>query len=450
MNEAMKDLIAIGTHVIIKKQNYSKVYKVTKNGNLMLGKHQKVHMNEIIGKPYWSTFEMIPNSERKTFDLRLAEKSEEIEETGSWFDLQDRLPSGPDNRFIIDDGTSQKLSKEQIIELQESGTSGKEIVGQLIENSKSFVEKTKYSQEKYIKKKQKKYFRYITVFKTSILGLHEIYFRQDHSKINNIRMDSLAQLLSYSDVQSDGLFVLYDSGSQGLPAAAMLNRIGANNTGTLINLHPGNQPQIAIVQAMNFPKEQAERLISVNVYSFLRLYYQGESSVLSECKLLNDYYINKNIISDESITVLNNTDIEKDDNNLETKSEINLLKRKNDELVNSSPIKKPKWLLETQMAINIIKESKARGLVIVAKEHPLNIINGLLPFLGFSRPFVIYHMYREPLQETYVALKQRQGVINLRLYSNFLRAYQVLPERTHPDILTNDTNGYILTGYLVE
>ena len=106
--------------------------------------------------------------------------------------------------------------------------------------------------------------------------------------------------------------------------------------------------------------------------------------------------------------------------------------------------------METQRAVDLVTNSKARGLAIVAKEHPLNIIIALLPFLGASRPFVIYHMYRESLQETYMVLKQKQNVINLRLFSNFLRSYQVLPDRTHPDILSSDTGGYLLTGYLVQ
>lgn len=498
-----EDVIKAGSYVIVKKQKYSKVYKVSPNGVLMLGKDE-INMQEIIGKRYWTTFEMIPaKGSKRAFTLKA------IQEAESWDDLKNTLSSGFDNRCITDDGTSQKLSKEEILQLQESGKSGKEIIGTLIENSKSFLAKTEYSQEKYIKKKEKKYLRYLVICKPTIVALHEVYFRLDHTRIGGLRMDALSQLLSYSDVQSDGLYMLYDSGSQGLPAASMLHRIGANTTGVLINMHPGNIPQLAIVQAMNFPKEQTDRHITVNIYSFLRLHYQGESALLNdisvtktvstpntsqlesneilnssnnlkqEAKVEDNAEISKvdrsidgntsEIVSNGVLDISNSKDIEnkeidinatvqstdsinecKGSNNEEKVENIQNLKRKSEDPSETVPIKKPKWLMDTQYALDLVKGSKARGLVIVAKEHPLNIIKSLMPFLGASRPFVIFHVYREPLQETYVALKQTQNVVNLRLFSNFLRSYQVLPDRTHPDILTSDTGGYILTGYLVE
>ncbi|XP_017876048.1 tRNA (adenine(58)-N(1))-methyltransferase non-catalytic subunit TRM6 [Ceratina calcarata] len=465
MCEIEEDTIAVGMYVIIKKLNFKKIYKVTANGSLMLGK-DLVEMSAIIGKRFWSTFEMIPTKEgKRAYSLK------EVLEAESLNDLLNELPSGSDNRTIIDDGTSQKLSKEEILQLQESGKTGKEIVGSLIENNKSFLDRTEYSQEKYLKKKEQKYLRYLTVCRPNISSLHDVYFKLDLNKIGGLRMDSLAQLLSYSDVQSDGLHILYDSGSQGLPAAAMLNRIGSNTNGHLINLHPGNVPQAMLVNAMNFPKEQTDRLVNVNIYSFLRLYYQGENAVWNNISNKDhSNWINKvkeskrkkeeedliekpqteeissNVVINESEKVLN------DEVNEEQKTDSGL-KRKFDggnESSDSTPAKKPRWLLDTQRAVELVQGSKARGLTIVCKEHPLNIVTALLPFLGASRPFVIYHAYREPLQEVYVALKQTQNVINLRLFSNFLRSYQILPDRTHPDILTNDTGGYLLTGYLVE
>lgn len=460
--ENADDVITMGTYVIIKKQSYSKVYKVSVNGVITLGKDQ-VEMREIVGKPFWSTFEMMPSqSSNRSFTLKLVKQME------SWDDLKGDS-SGYDNRSITDDSTSQKLSKEEILHLQETAKTGKEIIGSLIENSKSFAAKTEYSQEKYIKKKERKYFRFLTVCRPTVMSLHEVYFRLNPDKIGGLRMDALAQILSYSNVQSDGLHMLYDSGSQGLPAAAMLDRIGANTNGYLINLHPGNVPQSTIVQAMNFPQELKDRYVTVNIYSFLRLYYQGELSVLNSITASKNTLDNKVTQSENSEKVIEeinakvNNDVISNLNtgNIELKAKAdvalitneecaNVLKRKLDKSEDIVPAKKPKWFLETQRAVDLLNGSKALGLTIVAKEHPLNIITALLPFLETSRPFVIFHTHREPLQETYIELKQKYGVINLRLFTNFLRSYQVLPDRTHPNILTSDTGGYILTGYLVE
>lgn len=468
--ESVEDVITVGIHVIVKKQGFSKIYKVSENGILMLGKDQKVKMHEIIGKPFWSTFEMLPlPSSKGTFTLKLTDQVE------SWDDLKGEL-SGWDNRSIIDDGTSQRLSKEEILQLQEAGKTGKEIIGSLIENSKSFASKTEYSQEKYIKKKERKYFKFLTIHKTSILSLHEVYFKRKHEKIGGLRMDALAQILCYSDVQSDGLHLLYSSGYQGLPAAAVLNRIGTNTSGYLINLHPGNIPQTTFIEAMNFSQELKDRHIAVNIYSFLRLHYQGESSIVNNIstskKTINnveEMHATKTLMEEFDGKTKNNkvsrTDMEISELKTEIKEngtlfisgtgeDINILKRKleseKSEEEEAAPVKKPRWLLETKHAVDLLSDSKARGLTIVAKEHPLQIMNALLPFLGISRPFVIFHTHREPLQETYIELKKKGNVINVKLFTNFLRSYQVLPDRTHPDILTNDTGGYILTGYLVE
>ncbi|KMQ86976.1 trna adenine-n-methyltransferase non-catalytic subunit trm6 [Lasius niger] len=436
-DESAENLIAVGVHVIVKKHNFSKVHKVSENdvreeseGGDARGRRQTVleHLRD--------------DSEarsKNTYSLRLVERTESLNDL-----------SGQDNRLIVDYGTSQGLSKNEILRLQKPGKSGKEIIGSLIENSASFAAKTEYSQEKYIRKKKRK---------------------QYHEKIGDLRMDALAQILCYSDVQADGLHLLYDSGCQGLPAAAMLNRIGENTSGHLINLHPGNVPQTAIVQAMNFPQELRDRHVAVNIYSFLRLHYQGESSMLdnisTSSKKVTDHIVERSVEklngetkSDEvSRTDTDISELETDAGENSTlflrdaEKDADTLKRKLHEFEEAEeavPVKKPKWFLETQRALDLLNSSKVRGLTVIAKEHPLNIVNALLPFLGASRPFVIFHTYREPLQETFMELKQKRNAINMRLFTNFLRSYQVLPDRTHPDILMSDTGGYILTGYLVQ
>ncbi|CAG5104354.1 Similar to TRMT6: tRNA (adenine(58)-N(1))-methyltransferase non-catalytic subunit TRM6 (Homo sapiens) [Cotesia congregata] len=405
-----QETVSVGDYIIIQKQDYRKVCRITRDGTFTLGKEQ-VEMSGIINKPYWTTFKMIgPVSSLKnglkTITLEVAEKAETSE------NIHKGLASGSDNRSINDDGTSQKLSKAEIEDLREAGKSSKEIVGYLIENSSSFSSKTEYSQEKYIKKKETKYCRYLTILKPTVGLLQEIYFRQDPGRVNCLRMDTLSQILSYCDVKSEGKYLLYDGGSCGLASAAMLSRIGANT-----------QEELAKKYALSALRRQNSENHDVNHQAKkprLEPEVEDDSTTTSEEeeKKLND--------------VIMETDIEAAD-----------------ELIKTAAFKKPKWFQETKEVVDCLKLSKADGLAIVAKEHPLNIVNALLPYLEVSKPFVIYHCYREPLQETYVALKSRKDVINLRLLSNFCRGYQVLPNRTHPEITTNDLGGYLLAGYLV-
>merc|ERR1711902_426913 len=60
---------------------------------------------------------------------------------------------GEDNRDLKDEMDSQKLSKQEIIDMREEGMAGRQIVEKLIENSETFQQKTKFSQAKFLKKK---------------------------------------------------------------------------------------------------------------------------------------------------------------------------------------------------------------------------------------------------------------------------------------------------------
>lgn len=61
----------------------------------------------------------------------------------------------------------------------------------------------------------------------------------------------------------------------------MLNSIGADTEATLVHMHPGNVPQKQALLALKLPLEQQQRCISVNLYSVLREFYQGDKSEAS-------------------------------------------------------------------------------------------------------------------------------------------------------------------------
>ena len=65
--------------------------------------------------------------------------------------------SGGDNRQYNDTNTAQKLSIDDKSKLKESGASGVQIIQSLMSNSETFSGKTEFAQEKWLKRKQKKY-----------------------------------------------------------------------------------------------------------------------------------------------------------------------------------------------------------------------------------------------------------------------------------------------------
>lgn len=123
----------------------------------------------------------------------------------------------------------------------------------------------------------------------------------------------------------------------------------------------------------------------------------------------------------------------------------------NDTLTISSAnisVQPQKWQVENRRACELMR-SKFDGLVIAAKEHPNNIVQTLLRFVKSSRPIVVYSQSKELLMDLHVELKSSSNATKLHLTSNWLRYYQILPNRTHPEVNMNGNSGYLLSGYTV-
>lgn len=307
-----------------------------------------------------------------------------------------------------------------------------------MENSKTFSSKTEYSQEKYLKKKEKKYFEFVQIKRPNIRFIADIMYRQSADKICGMRMDQLSQLVSYSGVCGVGNYLLYESGTNGLLPATLLNSIGSNTEAKLVHMHPGNVPQKQALLALNLKQEQLDRCVSVNLYSVLRQYYQGSGS-------------ESVTIADSGKHKLDPEDVD-DSNGAPAK----LLKLEGDGTNGNDSVKavrpaienKEQWMIDNERACVILKDH-VDGFIVCAKEHPSTIIKSLLPFVKPSRPFVIYNTSREILADLYVEMKSTYSVTNLKITSNWMRSYQILPNRTHPEINMSGNSGFLLTGCTV-
>lgn len=333
--------------------------------------------------------------------------------------------SGKDNRNIHDHNDSQVLSQKDLETLKEQGTSSVEILSHLVENSKTFNSKTEFAQEKYLKKKEKKYFEYLQIRKPTVRIIADTYFRQDSESILGLRRDTLSQIISYSGINESGNYLLYESGTNGLMPAAVLNSIGAKTKGCLIHMHPGNFAQKQGLQALNFQEEQLNRCVSVNIYSVLRQFHQRNSDIELVIKQNDDSEPPKKILKLDNDCKNGNSEA------TEEKKTV------------------PKWFFDNEDAIKIL-DNKVDALIIVSKEHPWSILNTLLPFLKPSRPVIIYNAVKEVLSEIFLDLKAGSRVTAVRLISNWMRNYQVLPNRTHPEVNMESNSGFLLSGILVE
>ncbi|KAL0895827.1 hypothetical protein ABMA27_011858 [Loxostege sticticalis] len=432
-----KEVISVGDFIVLQKQNYKKLLKFNKPSLSVTVGRDTINLNGIEGCPYFSTFKVISTGGKKNREFIL-------ELTNEVVNLKDEIDiktSGNDNRNIIDDGRSQKLTAAEIEDLKVDSNKASDIVETLITNSNTFHRKTEFSQDKYLRKKEKKYFEFITILRPNLRIITEVMYKLDPGKIQGIRIDTLSQIVTLANIYSEGNYLLYDSGSNGLVAASIMSAIGQKSNGKLIHMHPGNMSQKQALLAMNFKEEQLNRCISVNVYSALRQFYQG-------CD------------ANENSNIESNSLKRKADEDSEHKNKIAKLEDTSDttdstlekvvDISDSKPEpKKPKWHFDNIAAAALLHQ-KVDALVIACKEDPKNIFTELVEFVKPGRPFVIYYNVAEPLQQLYLLLKSHSNVAALKLTCNWMRNYQVLPERTHPEVTMNSASGFLLTGYVLK
>jgi tRNA (adenine-N(1)-)-methyltransferase non-catalytic subunit len=299
-----------------------------------------------------------------------------------------------------------------------------------------------------------------------------------------------------TSTHSGTTYVVYESGNWGLLVASLLNLLPADGP-KLIHLYPGHGvPCLIAPRALNFPQEKLSLLSSVNYKALIDKLEKSENNdqvdeVVVKAEPIEDQFtdveVNSeleanqdfNVMEEENDSLLEKNDLDSSkDQNCDKSGDLNIdkvdgenRKRKmntDGEIQESeSSAKKPRWQLEAEFAADLLTTRKADGLIVVAaREHPVSIVLSLLPYLAPSRPLVVYCPHREPLLSLYAVLKGwetwstnygkcggKDGiprVANLRVVENWLRSYQVLPNRTHPVVNMNPGGGFILTGTVVD
>ena len=148
---------------------------------------------------------------------------------------------------------SQKLGAEEIKELKDQGKDTKDVMKALIENSDTFKQKTEFSQAKWLKKKAAKHAPQFTTARPSALTLCRAYFRKEPFKINHMREDTLARLLTLSNVQPGSRALVVDS-MNGLVLGALAERMGG--MGRLMHGFNGLQPSVEALQWFNMDAQR--------------------------------------------------------------------------------------------------------------------------------------------------------------------------------------------------
>ncbi|TGZ65408.1 hypothetical protein CRM22_005885 [Opisthorchis felineus] len=453
-------LIKAHDFVIVRKDEYFRSIKLDPDKVETID-GSKVFLKNAIGFPYGTLFTISGNqiepagpSLDKMKELLVPNESSE----GVVTSLKSTIAK--DNRHIVDSADNQKLDYDDIRSLRSSGTSGNEILTELVKGNANFDKKTKFSQEKYVSRKRKRHLSLFTIEKPCTRILCELYSRLRRDKCLGLRFDTLCHILTYSNVHG-GSKVLLAETCAGLLLGGVLERIGpADLGGSVIQFFHGTsppRPEVNPLAASAYEKQ----VCAVSLLDVVPLLLgQGTSTELPNKdqptevngimpesdqttgtaeQLVADPEVNSELIA-AGITGPSSEKSRLSCSAASICDESVTLRR-------ASRLAKKQTAYETLVGPNAIL---ADALIVATRFHPVDMTLLLMQFLPVGRPVVVYSQFLQPLVDLYNAFKQRGGVTQLRLTDTWFRTIQVLPDRTHPEVTMLASGGYLLCAYTVE
>ncbi|XP_018551774.1 tRNA (adenine(58)-N(1))-methyltransferase non-catalytic subunit TRM6 [Lates calcarifer] len=424
-----------GDYVVLKRGDIYKAMQIQPRKKVIFEK-QWFFLDNAVGQLYSTTFEIVSGGNLQPQKHKDAESASDAKEAGT------------DNRNIVDDGKSQKLTRDDIETLKEQGLKGQEIIQQLVENSSTFRVKTEYAQDKYIKKKKKKYESTVTILKPSCRILAMMYHGREPGKICHLRYDTLAQMLTLANIHAGSKVLVFET-CAGLVLGAVMERMGGY--GSVIQMYPGGGPVRAGVESFGFPAHFHDMLHEFPICHVNALLAGTLDTTAKDANA--DEKLSDMAVEEEQ----NQPGTEQqgpDEQSMETSTgddsgqdqEKKEKEKRKEAKAQEKKVKLEEKRRKLAAAAALLEGRNADGLVIASRFHPCPVLMGLLKFLSPSRPFVVFSQYKEPLIECYTKLKEHGGAVNLRLTDTWLRHYQVLPNRTHPLLLMSGGGGYVLSG----
>jgi tRNA (adenine-N(1)-)-methyltransferase non-catalytic subunit len=296
------------------------------------------------------------------------------------------------NANLFDNNKSQKLDSNTIESLKRSGNT-KELISNLVANSATFHQKTEFSQEKYIKKKKRKYLADIQLIQANAKNVIQTYYDRDPNKIGLMRLDTIALIISSAAIRNDCRTIICDSNYSGLITATAAGKI--SDQGAVLHAfaqnnwtNPSQVPRLEAVVRSNLTEQQQKSIYYAPLHNLLQVNSGAAQPFSAE--------------------------------------------------------------------IDVLLQGKFDSIVIALPNVNLKqLLSNLWPLLRDSGIFVIYSHYLAVLSELYYELRGLDSITEknsihccgLNLFESWYRAYQVLPNRTHPNVNMTSSSGYILMGY---
>ena len=428
-----------------------RVVRARKGSKTNAGKGM-VSMDPFIGAPFGANFRVEPRD--------LVRDSRTVEELAAGGgELADAVTAtvgdGSSNAELFDDGKAQQLSDADIQRLKREGTHGADLVKAIAASSATFAGKTAFAQEKYLKKKAKKHMPFVSVLRPSPLTLCDLYMIKGPEKLLGLRRDTLALMLTLSNLQ-EGSRVLVLEQTLGLLAAAATQAVGAGGRVLALSTAGNRPPPLDCVPYLNLPAHEGSALKSASLVDLLSLPPLAAPPASSAD-------------TDNGTGELASAATEPDAKRRRTEeapaeSEGGAGAATTEEQGGGSSntpagggassqaeggSSKPGAMIRDAAALARDAERGYTCLLVATKESPAPAMLALLGRLVPGSPFAIYHASPQPLAECFQLALQAKAAVRMQLVESFTRKYQVAENRTHPEMNTYPPTGYVLSGVAV-
>jgi len=432
----------------------------------------KIHIGQshvsaapLLGTPFGANFRL--ETEGKKQDHKLVVDKRTVEQidgdvTSALADMRGEAgPEMKNNAVLNDDGSAQSMDEHAIKKMKLEGAQGETIVRALAQNSASFAGKTAFSQEKWMKKKAKRHLHHLTAARPTALTLVDMYTLKGPEKVCSLRRDSLALLLSLSNVQPSSRALVLDS-CLGLLAATAAQRAGSG--GAVLALHL-QRPSLEAARWLNLEEGCLRALGSCSLLQLLRCPAAGtaataEATAEGEATAAAMQAAAPAPAAEQPAAEAPHGSSEQADEGpsgegsgaaaapagAEAGVEAGLEAPKASE-AKVHQGKAARKLSDSEVAAWV--EPGFTSLLVACRESPLAALPQLLSRLQDGCPFVIYNPCVAPLADCMHYCQRHKLAVKLQLLEGFTRAYQVAPNRTHPTMNTYPPTGCVLSGVKV-
>ena len=390
--------------------------------NVSLGKFGTFKGDDIIGLPFGLTFEITTPQKGEVGELKMviSSNAEELEDNQA---TNEKIEDGKQNN-------PQTMTYLDIRALKEGGAEGRDIVEQQVLNNSTFSQRTSWSQQKYIFRKEAKHMRLFTPVPPSLTNVVKFHFdkfdRDASDKLRGLRADSLANILSLAGVGPGRRYIVVD-GIGGLLVGAMLERMGGEGRLLLIN-DSDSPPSLDLMAQFDLPVQFVDPVLRTINWANTESNWQSFLSNNEQDHLASAEASESNTEAAVEVTAIGRPMTDRDRQRMKKKQAIasNLERLRNE-----------------------FFDGEFDGLVMVSKYEPVSVIERVLPRLAGSANIVVHSPFIQILIEAHAVLRSHHSIINLNVSEPFQRRYQVLPGRMHPEMMTSATGGYILHGIRV-